>query len=36
MSHYFSDVCVFSNIMLAFNRTSSWHKCVKICWVFGP
>jgi len=34
MSHYFSDVCVFPNIMPAFNRTSSWHKCVKICWVF--
>jgi len=27
--HYSSDVCVFSNIMLAFNRASSWHKRVK-------
>jgi hypothetical protein len=34
MFHYFSDVCVLPNVMLAFNRTSSWHKYVKICWVF--
>ena len=34
MSHYFSVVCVFPNVMLVFNWTSSWHKCVKIRWVF--